>query len=130
MSTILVNRLHEQLELMFDGRPVVFEPGEERKFDDDVMAKHLRKRSLVKDNPITGEGVFALARKGIDPVLPLQRPTELLDRSDMGAEAQNVEYVEINNPIKKGADVGGPMGSALDEFQFASEKAAAKTRRV
>lgn len=114
---------------MFDGVPYQFEPGQELTLPD-LVARHLRKRSLIKDNPITGEGVFALARKGIDPLDTISRDGELLDRTDMEEEARNVQLVPLRNPI--GRDTGGPNSSALDDFGFASKDAKheAGTRRV
>jgi len=116
------------LDVMFDGVPYRFEPGQEMTLPD-LVAKHLRKRSLIKDNPITGEGTFALARKGIDPLDQIQRDGELLDRTDMEGPARNVELVALRNPV--GRD-GGPSSSALDEFGFAAKDAKHEsgTRRV
>ena len=125
MATTLVNRLDEKLEVMFDGIPYEFEPYGEVTLPD-LVARHLRKRSLIKDNPVTGQGVFALARKGIDPTEPVARDGELLDRTDM--EVKKVELVRLNNPV--GGRDGGPNSSALDEFGYASEKSEARSKRV
>jgi len=86
-------------------------------FSDDV-ARHLRKRSLIRDNPVTGEGVFALAIKGeesLDPVGPM--PMELLDRRNMIGDktyTDKIEYVTVANDVRKDGSVRSALDTTVD----------------
>lgn len=111
----LVNMLDEQLEVLFDGTPYVFEAGQELTVPEEI-GRHLRKRSLLRDNPVSGKGVFALAVKGVDDqrATPTTRPVELLDRSGLlDPKARDVQYVTLTNPV---VDVPTGHASALDNF--------------
>ena len=62
----------------------------------DHIARHLKKRSLIRDNPVTGEQEFRLAivEEG-DEDTPLEMlPRESLDRTDM--DYRRVTYIETN----------------------------------
>jgi hypothetical protein len=115
---ILVNRLDEPLIVAFDGQHYTFLPGEEMALPDEV-ARHLRKRSLIRDNPITGEGVFALAIKGLEDTECIGgKPVELLDRSDMeGSEGfyrKNVTMVTVANDVRKDGSVRSALDTTVD----------------
>jgi hypothetical protein len=109
---------------MFDGVPYSFEPGQELTLPDDV-ARHLRKRSLISDNPVTGVGVFALAIKGIESEDPVTRPMEILDRE--GTDLPKVQYVTIANDVRND---GSATKSALDTDTIPSDRSTAGVRRV
>ena len=109
----LVNCFDEAIEVMFDGQPYHFEPGEELTLPDEV-ATHLRMKSIIHDNPITGKGLFALHDKQRLPAEPPRRRSpELLDRSDM-APIDQVKYVPLYNPVDSDP---GKTRSALDSFR-------------
>ena len=66
----------------FDGQPYVIT---DTLAVPDNIAYHLKRQSIIKDNPITGESDFRLCILEIDgdmePILEL--PVETLDRTDM-----------------------------------------------
>lgn len=122
----LVNCLDKKLEVMFDGQIYTFEPGDEITLMDDV-ARHLRMKSLISDNPVTGQGVFALKRKGVDdiPEEPLHQGIELLDRSDLtDPRARNVVYRSLVNPV----EADGSNRSALDNYFRDEPKASVRSK--
>lgn len=96
----ILNRYQEPVEIMFDGRPYKWAPGEERELPDEI-ALWCRLRSVVKDDPITGRQTRALVIPGIDSAVdPVEsRGAELLDRSHMAPRDQ-VTLVPIANPAQ------------------------------
>lgn len=111
----LVNCSDETVEVMFGGQIFVFEPGDEMTLMDDV-ARHLKMRSIIHDNPVTGKGVFALHYKSDMPTeIQRRKGPELLDRSDMlDPHDRNVQYIGLVNPVDYDP---GKTKSALDQFQ-------------
>ena len=123
----LVNCFNEEVDVMFDGQHYIFQPGEELSLPDDI-GRHLRMKSMIHDNPVTGKGVFALHYKDqIPPVTPKRMSPELIDRSDMtDPKDRNVTYVPLVNPVDSDP---GKTRSALDDFRGGSESALGATAR-
>lgn len=114
MATMhVLNRYSEKVEIQFDAAfnpesPYVWEPGEVKELPQDV-ALFCRRKSVVKEDPISGKQVRALLVQGIDKeydevvasgeFMPYRGP-ELLDRSSMtgGATQDRITYVPIANP--------------------------------
>jgi hypothetical protein len=114
----VVNRYSEVVEVQFDAAfnpdsPYIWAPGEVKALPHDV-ALFVRRKSVVREDPITGKQVRALLVQGVDkeyedhvavgpgkaltPLLPHRGP-ELLDRANMDAKAQAVTFVPIANPV-------------------------------
>ena len=119
----VLNRYSEKVEIQYDAAfnpdsPYVWQPGEVKSLPQDV-ALFVRKKSVVKDDPITGKQVRALLVQGVDkeyeahtvavkgetllPLLPDRGP-ELLDRSNMDAAAQKITILPIANPVTRVTD--------------------------
>lgn len=83
MAILIVhNRHRDKFVGMFDGQ--VYEIGEKDMAFPDYIARHLRKQSVLRDNPITGEALYQL---GIvedgDDLSPIEeKPVEVFDRTD------------------------------------------------
>ena len=118
----LVNCFTEEVDVMFDGQHYIFQPGDEMTLPDEV-GRHLRMKSMIHDNPVTGKGVFALHYKDRLPSEPPKRMgPELLDRSDMAEIDRKITYQTLNNPV----DIDpGKTRSALDSFREGPENGAA-----
>jgi len=83
MAILIVhNRYHEKFVGMFDGQ--VYEIGEKDIAFPDYIARHLKKQSIMRDNPITGEQLYQLAivEDGDDLSPIAEKPLETFDRSD------------------------------------------------
>ena len=67
----------------------------------DYIARHLKKQSILKRNPVTGEELYRLAiiEDGDEDSEIKMLPKESLDRTDM--DMPDVEYVTIRNPAPK-----------------------------
>lgn len=109
----VLNRYVEPVEIQFDSAfnpesPYVWAPGEVKALSNEA-AMFCRRKSIVKENPITGAQVRALVIQGLDPEFEqytlegeaqlAHRGPELLDRSDMDEKARNIAYVPIANPM-------------------------------
>ena len=110
----VLNRYSEPVEVQFDAAfnpdsPYRWEPGEVKTLPQDA-AMFCRRKSVVRENPITGEQFRALLVQGIDneydaSIVKAQggslappRGPELLDRQDMDTAAQRISYVSLKNP--------------------------------
>lgn len=119
MPTVnVLNRYSEVVEIQFDAAfnpdsPYIWQPGEVKSLPQDV-ALFMRKKSVIKDDPITGKQVRALLVQGVDkeyeeyvalgagkPNIALMpnRGPELLDRTNMDVKAQAVTIVPIANHV-------------------------------
>lgn len=112
MPTVnVLNRYSEPVEVQFDAAfnpdsPYTWQPGEVKALPQDV-AMFCRRKSVMREDPVTGKQVRALLVQGVDKeyeqvaskgeFLPNRGP-ELLDRSNMDAPAQQVTFVPIANP--------------------------------
>jgi hypothetical protein len=76
---------------MFDGQTYVVK---DTLAVPDYVAFHLKKQSVVKDNPATGNNEYRLAilERGDDDSPLAELPIEAMDRTDMN-EFQKVKYV-------------------------------------
>ena len=76
------NRYHEKFVGMFDGQ--IYEIGEKDMAFPDYIARHLKRQSIFRDNPITGDNLYQLAvLEDGDDVAPIEvKPEESFDRSD------------------------------------------------
>ena len=107
----VLNRYSERVEIQFDAAnnpdsPYVWEPGEVKILPQEV-AIFCRKKSTVREDPITGKQTRALLVQGMDKeyetvqatgeFMPYRGP-ELLDRTNMDAAARNITFVPIANP--------------------------------
>lgn len=114
----VLNRYAEPVEVQFDSAfnpesPYVWAPGETKALPNEA-AMFCRRKSVVRENPITGAQVRALVIQGIDPEFEqyalegearlAHRGPELLDRSDMDEKARNITYVPIANPMIRAAE--------------------------
>ena len=110
----VLNRYSEPVEVQYDAAfnpdsPYRWEPGEVKSLPSDA-AMFCRRKSVVRENPITGEQFRALLVQGIDKEydasivnvqegsLAPSRGPELLDRQDMDAPARAVTFVSLKNP--------------------------------
>lgn len=114
----VLNRYMEPVEIQFDAAynpdsPYVWQPGEVKALPQEV-AMFCRRKSVIKEDPITGKQVRALVVQGVDkdyedqptgvsPLMPHRGP-ELLDRSNMDKAAQEVTYLPIANPQVQAAE--------------------------
>lgn len=82
---------------MYDGVPYEIS---DRMTIPDFIARHLKKQSIIKDNPVTGEQEYRLTILEEDgDVEDLELlPRESLDRSDF-ADFRKVEYRDMRSPI-------------------------------
>lgn len=78
----LKNRWTEPFIGMFDGQ--TYTVTEELKVPD-YVAIHIKKQSVIRDNPVTAQNDYQLGIVELgDPVTPIsEKPQESLDRSDM-----------------------------------------------
>ena len=110
----VLNRYSAPVEVQYDAAfnpdsPYRWEPGEVKVLPQDA-AMFCRRKSVVRENPITGEQFRALLVQGIDKeyetsIVKVQegslappRGPELLDRQDMDASARAVTFVSLKNP--------------------------------
>jgi len=103
----VLNRYSEPIEVQYDAAnnpesPYRWEPGEVKMLNSDV-ALFCRRKSVVREDPITGKQVRALVIQGIDKefdeIAPMaHRGGELLDRTNLDAGAQGVTLVALANP--------------------------------
>jgi len=107
------NRYCEPVEIQYDAAfnpesPYRWEPGEIKALPQDV-ALFCRRKSVIKEDPITGKQVRALVVQGVDqefqdrtdmpaPALLEFRGAELLDRENMDARDRTVSLVSLVNP--------------------------------
>jgi hypothetical protein len=124
----VLNRYREPVEIQFDAAfnpdsPYRWEPGEVKVLPADA-AMFCRRKSVVKDDPITGHQVRALLVQGIDreyeeyavklasgddkkEVLLPYRGVELLDRENMDERDKHVTLMSLVNPIYRPIDKEG-----------------------
>lgn len=78
----LHNRYHEPFVGMYDGQDYVV--ADKDIALPDYIARHLRRQSIIRDNPISGEADYLLAvLEDGDPVTPVEViPADTFDRSD------------------------------------------------
>lgn len=109
----VLNRYSEPIEIQFDAAnnpdsPYRWEPGEVKSLPSEA-AMFCRRRSTVREDPITGVQTRALVVQGIDKdyedwalksaaLLPPRGP-ELLDRENMDDAAKAITYVSLKNPV-------------------------------
>ena len=112
----VLNRYSEPIEIQFDAAfnpdsPYRWMPGEVKALPQEA-ALFCRRRSVIKDDPITGKQTRALLIQGLDqeydqyasaypsgaPPLLEPRGAELLDRSNMDKDAQAVSLLPLSNP--------------------------------
>lgn len=115
----VLNQYSESVEIQFDAAynpdsPYVWQPGEVKSLSEQA-ALFCRRKSVVKENPVTGVQTRALLVQGVDPeydavagageFLPCRGP-ELLDRSNMDPQDQKVQYQTLANPVMMAAERG------------------------
>lgn len=110
----VLNRYSEPVEVQFDAAfnpdsPYRWAPGEVKILPQDA-AMFCRRKSVVRENPITGEQFRALLVQGIDKEYTVEsakalggefappRGPELLDRQDMEPSARAISFVSLKNP--------------------------------
>ena len=113
----VLNRYSEDVEIQFDAAynsesPYRWKPGEVKSLPQEV-ALFCRRKSVIKEDPISGKQVRALLVQTIDKeyetvvesgdFIPY-RGVELLDRSSMSPRDQQVEYMNISNPTFRAVD--------------------------
>lgn len=113
----VLNQYSERVEIQFDAAfnpesPYVWEPGEVKALPQDA-ALFCRRKSVVKEDPISGQQIRALLVQGLDKqyddvvtsreFVP-QRGPELLDRSNMGSSDQDITYLGISNPTVRAGE--------------------------
>ena len=122
----VINQYSEPVEIQFDAAfnpdsPYVWQPGEVKTLPEDA-ALFCRRKSVVKEDPITGAQVRALLVQGVDKeyddvarhatdpkadpnaFLLAPRGPELLDRTNMSERDRNVTLLSLVNPVRAAGD--------------------------
>ena len=114
----VLNRYSEVVEVQYDAAfnpesPYIWQPGEVKALLE-AAAMFCRRKSVIREDPITGKQVRALLVQGMDkeyeahvlgaaPLLPHRGP-ELLDRTNMDPAAQAVQFMSLANPVVRAID--------------------------
>lgn len=111
----VLNRYSEPIEVQFDAAnnpdsPYRWEPGEIKTLPQDA-AMFCRRKSVIREDPITGGQTRALLIQGIDKdfeewrekLIPHRGP-ELLDRENMTEQDKAVTFVSLANPLMTSAE--------------------------
>jgi hypothetical protein len=97
---------------MYDGQRYELVPGKEYTLPD-YVAHHLKKHSIYRDNPITGEQEYrvSILEEGDSTETVDEIPRESLDRADMDMPNVNYQPTGIKTAVPQNRGVVERLGS-------------------
>lgn len=110
------NRFREPFVGMWDGQ--VYEVGAKDVAFPDYIARHLRRQSIFRENPVTGETLYQLAvlEDGDDTSPIEEKPVDPFDRSDTEYPKSKVISSGVNRVPRAPREGSGMAGAGTKQI--------------